>query len=76
MAAISLVKTVADFGKERDQMLELASTGFRDTTRIASGHPALARDMCATNRDALLKMIEKYKASLEDIEQLIKAGQA
>lgn len=74
MAAIALVRTVAEMKEHRDKMLELAATGFRDSTRIASGHPALARDMCATNKEMILKMIEKFKASLEHIEQLIKKG--
>ncbi|MFH0887571.1 MAG: prephenate dehydrogenase/arogenate dehydrogenase family protein, partial [bacterium] len=72
MVAISLVKTVSDIGDSRDKMLELAATGFRDTTRIASGHPVLGKDMCDTNQEMILELIKRFKASLANIEYLIR----
>ena len=72
--AVSLVNTVAGMEKERDEMLAAASSGFRDTTRIAAGNVEMALDMFSTNKGAVLAMIEKFKASLERMENLIREG--
>jgi len=40
--------------------LSLAGSGFRDTTRIASGDPALWRDVFMTNRRATIKSLDGY----------------
>jgi prephenate dehydrogenase len=52
----------------------MASSGFRDTTRIASGDPTLGADMFTTNRNAVLKTLREFKASLAGIEKLIRKG--
>lgn len=71
--AAALVNAVAET-KERDYMAKVASTGFRDTTRIASGDPVLGVDMFFTNKKAVLAMIEAFKKSLAKIEKVIKSG--
>jgi prephenate dehydrogenase len=72
--AVSLVNTICDMEEERDETLKLASSGFRDTTRIASGSIEMGRDMFTTNKAAVLSMIEKFKKSLNHLEGLIKEG--
>jgi len=52
--------------------LEYASTGFRDTTRIASSDPLLWQDIFMTNRKSIIKSISKYKKILREIEISIK----
>jgi prephenate dehydrogenase len=74
--SVSLVNTIGDMQKEKDQMLELAASGFRDTTRIASGSVVMGKDMFVTNKDAVLKMIERFKHTLSELEKKIKHGNA
>lgn len=51
-----------------------AAGGFRDTTRVASGDPRMARDICLTNRDELLAQLDALQASLAELRALIDAS--
>mgnify|MGYP001599935677 CR=1 FL=1 len=70
----ALVNAIADMEGDRDAMLAAASGGFRDTTRIAAGNVEMALDMFTTNKTAVLTMIEKFKDSLEKLENMIRDG--
>ena len=72
-AAAALVNAVADEPTNKI-MARIAASGFRDTTRIASGDPILGVDMFTTNKNSVLKMIGALKKSLSRIEKLIKEG--
>lgn len=69
----ALVNTVAGQSK-KELMSQSAASGFRDTTRIASGDPELGVDLFSTNKKAVLKVLDAYKKSLTQIEKLIKTG--
>jgi len=71
--AAALVNTVAG-QEQKELMVKCAASGFRDTTRIASGDPILGVDMFTTNKKAVLKMISAFKKSLSNLENLIKEG--
>ncbi|WP_417380545.1 prephenate dehydrogenase [Gimesia sp.] len=47
------------------------STGFRDTTRIAGGDPALWIEILLSNRDAIVTSLDKYTQSLQQFKQAI-----
>ncbi|MGF1601574.1 MAG: prephenate/arogenate dehydrogenase [Thermosynechococcaceae cyanobacterium] len=51
----------------------LASSGFRDTSRVGGGNPELTRMMAEYNRDELLRSLTSYRQSLDYITQLIEA---
>ncbi|MDJ0687457.1 MAG: prephenate/arogenate dehydrogenase [Xenococcaceae cyanobacterium MO_188.B32] len=58
--------------QERDsQVLELAqklaSSGFRDTSRVGGGNPELGMMMAKYNRQALLRSLAQYRHSLDEI---------
>ncbi len=72
----ALVSTVAAADKGKEEMKQCAASGFRDTTRIASGDPILGADMFTTNKKAVLKMISAFKKSLSHLESFIKEGDA
>ncbi|HEX9069178.1 MAG TPA: prephenate dehydrogenase/arogenate dehydrogenase family protein [Ktedonobacterales bacterium] len=52
----------------------LAAGGFRDTTRVASGDSGMLRDICATNRAALLATVDAYLETLRTLRADIVAG--
>ncbi|MDD5593135.1 MAG: prephenate dehydrogenase/arogenate dehydrogenase family protein [Candidatus Margulisbacteria bacterium] len=71
--AAALVNSIA-VEAEKDLMAKAAASGFRDTTRVASGDPILGVDMFTTNRKAVLKMIGSFKKALANLEKLVKEG--
>jgi prephenate dehydrogenase len=72
--AAALVNTVAA-EPEQKLMAQAASSGFRDTTRVASGDPILGVDMFLTNKKSVLKMLGGFKKALSALEKLIRGGQ-
>lgn len=52
-----------------EQMAKLAAGGFRDVTRLASGNPEMARDICITNAGPLAQWLKKFGQKLEEIRQ-------
>lgn len=72
--AAALVNAVCDSEKAKDEMKLCAASGFRDTTRIASGDPILGVDMFTTNKKAVLQTLSAFKKSLSRLEKLIKEG--
>ncbi|NQT30140.1 MAG: prephenate dehydrogenase/arogenate dehydrogenase family protein [Candidatus Saganbacteria bacterium] len=74
--AAALVDVVAASEAGKEEMQKCAASGFRDTTRIASGDPILGVDMFTTNKKAVLAMISAFKKSLSKLERLIKEGDA
>lgn len=53
----------------------LASSGFRDTSRVGGGNSELGRMMAQYNRDELLRSLRFYRQSLDKIETLIAQNQ-
>lgn len=49
----------------------LASSGFRDTSRVGGGNPELGVMMARYNRDALLDALRSYRGTLEQLTQWI-----
>ena len=72
--AAALINVVASADKGKEEMKKLAASGFRDTTRVASGDPQLGLDMFTTNKKAVLKMLFSFKKSLSNLAKLIKEG--
>ena len=60
----------------RDQLLSFAASGFRDFTRIAASSPEMWRDICLSNRDALLDELGSYMEELETIHEALAEGDA
>lgn len=51
----------------------LASSGFRDTSRVGGGNPELGRMMAEFNREALLSALATYQAKLGELVAAIEA---
>jgi prephenate dehydrogenase len=64
------MNTVAESSSWGDAAL-LASSGFRDTTRLAAGSPEMYRDICLTNSEALVRALDDYMATLRTFRERI-----
>ncbi len=70
LLAFGLVDTLVSMD-ESEEIFRFAAGGFRDFTRIASSNPEMWRDICLSNRDALLTVLERYKSDLEKLTGFI-----
>ena len=72
--AYALVNLVKDSDNEAEIMKRIAAGGFKDITRIASSSPVMWEEICISNRDMLLSMIDTYHIYLNNIRDKISAG--
>ncbi len=75
MAASALAQTAAGCTNYRNELLSLAAGGFRDTTRVAMGNPEMWKDICLSNRDNILTMLDSYSKELTALRSLIAEGE-
>ncbi len=73
LIAAALVNLVADSDDETKVMKRLAAGGFKDITRIASSSPVMWEQICTTNKNAIIEVLEKYISSLDSIRDILKA---
>ena len=59
---------------DTDTALRLAASGFRDTTRVAAGSPALWCDILTENRAAILRALDRSTAALSELRAALEAG--
>lgn len=57
------------------ELAALASSGFRDLTRLASGDPEMSHDICLTNREAILHWLERMAEELSRYRELLAEGE-
>ena len=73
MVSTSLITSC--LGESDPEVLELAkklaSSGFRDTSRVGGGNPELGRMMAEYNSQALLRSLYTYRDNLDQIIELI-----
>jgi prephenate dehydrogenase len=74
MLAYVLVDTLARMD-HKDEIFRYAAGGFRDFTRIASSDPVMWKDICLSNRAAVLDMIGRFQAELDSLAQSIRKGE-
>ena len=55
-------------------MKRIAAGGFKDITRIASSSPVMWEEICISNREMLLSMIDTYETHLKNIRDKISRG--
>jgi arogenate dehydrogenase (NADP+) len=53
---------------------QLASSGFRDTSRVGGGDPQLGVMMAQYNREALLKTLDTYQQQLRNLTEIIQTS--
>ncbi len=73
LAAAALMTLADERAEEHAALLRLAAGGFRDMTRIASGHPAIWPDICAENREAIVGALDGLVDQLRELRSLVAA---
>lgn len=74
ITASSLVGTLMEISREYPAAPLLAAGGFRDTTRIAAGDPDLWLQICFSNREKVVSMLDVLCSKLMAARQYIKEG--
>ena len=72
--ASTLVNAVQKMDTPEENMKLIAAGGFKDITRIASSSPVMWQQICLTNRDNIVKLLDDYIAELEQIREQVKEG--
>lgn len=72
LAAATLMGVAAERAEEHGALLRLAAGGFRDMTRIASGHPGIWLDICAENREAILDGLDALIDGLRRMREIVR----
>ena len=54
-----------------DDIGQLASSGFGDLSRLASGDPVMHRDICVTNPEPIVAWMDAYIRELYDLRNLL-----
>jgi prephenate dehydrogenase len=73
LTAATLMGLATDRAEEHPALLRLAAGGFRDMTRIASGHPDIWLDICAENRTAIVAALDGLIGGLSDVRDVVAA---
>jgi prephenate dehydrogenase len=74
LAVAAALFTVTNGSQAWPELASLASSGFRDTTRLASGSPEMAHDIVQTNREHVLHWIDRMQAELTRYREVIASG--
>ena len=74
LTAATLMGVAGSRATEHAALLRLAAGGFRDMTRIASGHPAIWLDICAENRPAIISTLSALIDGLSDMRTAVDTG--
>ncbi|MGE3312160.1 MAG: prephenate dehydrogenase [Limisphaerales bacterium] len=73
LVAVALAQFVLSPSHPAEQA-SVCATGFRDTTRVASGSPEMWRDIALGNRVAILSALEGMEGMLGALRKLLEAG--
>ena len=71
LTAAALMQLADERSTEHRALLRLAAGGFRDMTRIASGHPGIWPDICAENRSAIVDVLDGLVQALQEVREVV-----
>ncbi|MDF1616257.1 prephenate dehydrogenase [Petrocella sp. FN5] len=74
--AALIVNAVKHLDTDHGYMHTLAAGGFKDITRIASASPVMWQQICLSNKEPILDVLDYYKTMLITIEHYIKEEDA
>ena len=70
--AYALVDCLAALNENED-VFQYAAGGFSDFTRIASSNPQMWHDICFSNKQSLLKVLDKFDLHMREIRNAIES---
>ncbi len=53
------------------EMARIAAGGYRDLSRLAAGNPEMNRDICVSNREEIVRWIDRYVDVLREFRSLV-----
>ena len=74
--AASLVNLIRDSDSEDGIMKMIAAGGFKDITRIASSSPVMWQQICMTNGENILTLLDAYMNALTKVREQIASSDA
>lgn len=74
LTAATLMGLAKNSAEEHVAVLRLAAGGFRDMTRVASGHPDIWIDVCRENRSAILTALDGMIDGLSSMRSIVESG--
>lgn len=76
IASSALAAALADEFVDGQWAASFGAGGLRDTTRIAASSAEMWRDICLTNREAILDALRLFSASFVEFEHAVEQGDA
>ncbi|MGO8672464.1 MAG: prephenate dehydrogenase [Capsulimonadaceae bacterium] len=74
--ASALIRQADRLRRDIPALPRMSAGSFADMTRVAGSSPSIWRDVCLTNREAVLEALEVYRAELKTLEDAVAAGDA
>jgi len=74
LLASTLVGVAEDTSRNLPDVWTLASSGFRDTSRVAAGDLTMMMDIIASNRDNVCTMLSRARNRIDELINLIESG--
>ena len=71
LTAAALMGLASQRGRDHAALLRMAAGGFRDMTRIASGHPGIWPDICSENAAALDDVLGALVDELVELRRIV-----
>ena len=71
MIAFSLVNLVKECDDNQETMKTIAAGGFKDITRIASSSPVMWQNICFSNKEQLIKQMDKFMDIMAGLKESI-----
>ena len=69
LIASSLVELVRDLDGPQELMKQIAAGGFKDITRIASSSPEMWEQICMTNSENIIRVLDHYREQLDELRK-------
>jgi prephenate dehydrogenase len=74
LLAVTLVAVAEEESQANDEVWKLASSGFRDTSRVAGGDLTMMMDILATNKENVARMLRNAHGQIDRLLGLIENG--
>lgn len=74
--ASALMRRAVAARADHPETAQLTAGSFADATRVAASPPEIWRDVCLTNRDALLDALRGFRGELALLEEAVAGGDA